>query len=278
MLEQISSNKMFGGWQNRYRHRSTTLQCEMRYSVFVPPQVESKRVPVLYWLSGLTCDDQNFVTKAGAQQYAAQQGVALVCPDTSPRGENVPNDTAWDFAQGAGFYLNASQQPWSKNYRMYDYIVTELPEIINSTQPVEADRCGILGHSMGGHGALVIGLRNPRLFQSVSAFSPICAPSHCPWGRSALTRYLGDDRESWTNYDATELIGRAKIKTPLLVDQGADDEFLQGQLKPEFLEQACKQYQHPLTMNYHSGYDHSYYFIASFIEKHIVYHAGVLSN
>ncbi|MGK0500910.1 MAG: S-formylglutathione hydrolase [Oceanicoccus sp.] len=276
-MEQLSSNKICGGWQNRYQHRSQVLACEMVFSVYLPPQAELGNVPVLYWLSGLTCNDQNFVTKAGAQRYAAEHGVAIVAPDTSPRGDDVANDDAWDFAQGAGFYLNATEQPWAKHFQMYAYIVTELPALINASQPVDSARCGIFGHSMGGHGALSIALKNPQQYQSVSAFSPICAPMQCPWGEKALTGYLGADRQSWPEYDSCELIASAQQRLPLLVDQGGADEFLTEQLKPELLEAACEQYQHPLTLRIQPGYDHSYYFISSFIGDHIKHHADALS-
>lgn len=277
-MKELSSNKISGGWQKRYQHQSTALGCEMVYSVFLPPQAENGPVPVLYWLSGLTCNDQNFVTKAGAQRYAAEYGVAIVAPDTSPRGDDVADDEAWDFAQGAGFYLNATQQPWSKHYRMYDYIVDELPALINASQPVDASRCGIFGHSMGGHGALTIALKNPEQYQSVSAFSPICSPMNCPWGEKALGNYLGDDRDAWIEYDSCELIARAQQKLPILVDQGLADDFLQAELKPELLESACEQHQHPLTLRMQPGYDHSYYFISSFIGDHIKHHAEHLNN
>ena len=277
-MEELSSNKIFGGWQKRYQHQSTVLGCEMVFAVYLPPQAEAGPVPVLYWLSGLTCNDQNFVTKAGAQRYAAEHGVAIVAPDTSPRGDDVADDEAWDFAQGAGFYLNATQEPWSKHFNMYDYIVSELPELINKTQPVDANRCGVFGHSMGGHGALTIALKNPATYKSVSAFSPICAPMQCPWGEKALSNYLGDDREQWRDYDTCELVARAEQQLPILVDQGDADEFLQEQLKPELLEAACKEKNHPLTLRMQPGYDHSYYFISSFIGDHIKHHADALKQ
>lgn len=277
MPEEIASNKNFGGWQKRYRHRSSILNCDMVFSVFLPPQAEQGKVPVLYWLSGLTCDDQNFVTKAGAQRYAAQYGVAIVAPDTSPRGEAVANDEAWDFGQGAGFYLNATEQPWAANYRMYDYIVGELPQLINANQPVDPGRCGIFGHSMGGHGALNIGLKNPGLFKSVSAFSPICAPMQCPWGEKALGNYLGGDRGSWQQYDSCELVRQSTIPSKILIDQGLDDEFLAGQLKPDLFVAACEQTGQAVELRMQAGYDHSYYFISSFIEDHIRHHHQILS-
>jgi len=277
-MQEIASNKMFGGWQKRYQHQSAVLNCEMVYSVYLPPQAVDGPVPVLYWLSGLTCNDQNFVTKAGAQRYAAEHGLAIVAPDTSPRGEGVPDDDSWDFAQGAGFYLNAVQAPWAQHFRMYDYIVEELAALINQTQPVDSDRCGIFGHSMGGHGALTMALKNPDRYQSVSAFSPICAPSQCPWGEKALLNYLGNNREAWSEYDSCKLLASVPPRLSLFIDQGGDDEFLQTQLKPELLQAACERYQHRLTLRMQPGYDHSYYFIASFIGDHIQYHADILSN
>ena len=275
-MQEIASNKVFGGWQKRYQHHSEVLSCDMVFSVYVPPQAESGPVPVLYWLSGLTCNDQNFVTKAGAQRYAAQYGVAIVAPDTSPRGETVPDDEAWGFAQGAGFYLNATESPWSQHFQMYDYIVNELPALVNDSQPVAATRCGIFGHSMGGHGALTIALKNPDCYQSVSAFAPICSPMQCPWGEKALALYLGNNRDSWRDYDSCELIAGAQQRLPLLIDQGDADEFLPQQLRPELLQAACESYQHPLTLRLQPGYDHSYYFISSFIGDHIKHHADVL--
>ncbi|MEH6557138.1 MAG: S-formylglutathione hydrolase [Oceanicoccus sp.] len=275
-MQEMTGNKVFGGWQKRYTHQSQVLGCEMVFSVFLPPQAEHGPVPVLYWLSGLTCDDQNFVTKAGAQRYAAEYGVALVAPDTSPRGDDVPDDDAWDFAKGAGFYLNATELPWSQHYRMYDYIVEELPELISQTQPVDIDRSGIFGHSMGGHGALTIALKNTDRYHSVSAFSPICAPMQCPWGEKAFSHYLGSDQSSWQNYDASALIAHTTRKLPLLIDQGDADDFLTGQLKPELLKAACDAYSHPLVLRMQPGYDHSYYFISSFIGDHIKHHADAL--
>lgn len=276
-LQLLSANKMFGGWQKRYQHRSQVLSCDMLFSVYLPPQAEQGPVPVLYWLSGLTCNDQNFVTKAGAQRYAAEQGVALIAPDTSPRGDDVPDEDTWDFASGAGFYLNATEPPWSKHYRMYDYIVKELPALVNSSQPVDPACCGIFGHSMGGHGALTIALKNPDQFRSVSAFSPICSPLQCPWGEKALGNYLGADKSTWQDYDSCALIAKGASTMPLLVDQGDADDFIQEQLKPELLQMACEQYGQPLTLRMQPGYDHSYFFISSFIGDHIKHHAEQLA-
>ena len=275
-VELIGSNKCFDGWQNRYRHQSTVLNCEMAFSVYLPPQARTTTVPVLYWLSGLTCNDQNFVTKAGAQQFAALHGVAIVAPDTSPRGEGVADDSAWDLGQGAGFYVNATQQPWAQHFRMYDYIVDELPALINAEFPVDKYRCGIFGHSMGGHGALTIALRNPDQFQSVSAFAPICAPSECAWGQKAFTTYLGADRSTWKLHDSSVLLQERAFKNEILIDQGLGDEFLAKQLLPEKLEAAAKISGQKLTLRRHAEYDHSYYFMASFMADHIRFHAELL--
>jgi S-formylglutathione hydrolase len=240
--------------------------------VYLPPQAEQGPCPTLYWLSGLTCTEQNFTTKAGAQRYAAEHGIILIAADTSPRGEAVADDPAYDLGQGAGFYLNASQAPWAAHYRMYDYIVQELPELIEANFPVNGRR-GISGHSMGGHGALTIALKNPGRYHSVSAFSPIVAPTQCPWGEKAFSAYLGDNRADWQAYDATKLVVTATERLPILIDQGGADEFLTGQLKPELFAAACEQAGHPLNLRLQPGYDHSYYFIASFIGEHIAHHA-----
>lgn len=275
-MQEIANNKIFAGEQRRYQHRSQVLDCDMVFSVYLPPRVSDGPVPVLYWLSGLTCDDQNFVTKAGAQRYAAEYGVAIVAPDTSPRGEQVADVPEWDFAQGAGFYLNATQQPWSGHYRMYDYIVEELPGLLSKQLPLDHSRCGVFGHSMGGHGALTIALKNPGQYQSVSAFAPICAPADCPWGRNAFSRYLGDDERAWQDYDASALVSFRGTRLPILVDQGDKDEFLDGQLLPYRLQQACEQAGVDLELRMQPGYDHSYYFIATFIGEHIAHHAAAL--
>lgn len=272
-LEMISQNKSFGGWHKQYTHRSDVLNCDMRFAVYLPPQASAETpVPVLYWLSGLTCTDENFMQKAGAQRIAAELGMAIVAPDTSPRGDDVADDPAYDMGKGAGFYLNATQPPWSSHYRMYDYVVEELPALIEATFPVTQQRA-IAGHSMGGHGALLIALRNPKRYSSVSAFSPITNPMNCPWGQKAFTAYLGNDRLQWAQYDASGLMAAAEHKLPALVDQGMADNFLQEQLKPEMLEQAAQLSGYPLQLRRHDGYDHSYYFIASFIEEHLRFHA-----
>lgn len=273
-----TENRCFEGRQLRFAHESHSLSCDMHFSVYLPPAATQGPVPVLFWLSGLTCSDENFVQKAGAQRYAAEHGVAIVAPDTSPRGEQVPDDPegAWDFGHGAGFYVNATEQPWRVNYRMYDYITEELPELVAKHCPVDLARAGIFGHSMGGHGALVIALRNPERFRCVSAFAPIVAPTRCPWGEKAFGNYLGGDREQWKNYDACELITAGASQLPTLVDQGEADNFLAEQLKTELLEQACTASGYQATIRRHAGYDHSYFFIASFIGSHIAFHAQAL--
>jgi S-formylglutathione hydrolase len=275
MIEQIANQKSFNGWQQRFKHQSESLHCAMNFSVYLPPQAEHGPVPVLYWLSGLTCTDENFVQKAGAQKYAAKYGIALVAPDTSPRGDDVPGDPEgqWDFGHGAGFYVNATQQPWAKHYRMYDYITEELPALINGNFLVDGERTGISGHSMGGHGALTIGLKNPDRYRSISALAPICAPMQCPWGQKAFRHYLGNDRETWRDYDACELILHASVKKPLLVDVGSADPFLAEQLKPDLLRAVCDKANFPLQLHVHAEYDHSYFFVASFMESHIRFHA-----
>lgn len=278
-LNQVSSNRCFGGRQSRYSHQSATLGCTMHLSVFLPPQAEDAPVPVLYWLSGLTCTDENFVQKAGAQRVAAELGLAIVCPDTSPRGFDLPGEHAgYDFGSGAGFYVNATQAPWSENYRMYDYVTREIPDLVESNLPLNGGRRGVFGHSMGGHGALICALKNPGAYLSVSAFSPIVAPIQCPWGQKAFGGYLGDDRDTWKAYDSCELIAGAEHKLPILIDQGMDDNFLVEQLQPERLEAACTAAGHPLEIRRREGYDHSYFFIASFIEQHLRHHAEVLKR
>ena len=274
-MEHIERRASFGGWQDVYRHRSEVLDCDMTVGVYFPPQAEQAPCPVLYWLSGLTCTEQNFITKAGAQRYAAEHGIILVTPDTSPRGEDVADADGYDLGKGAGFYVNATQDPWAAHYRMYDYIVHELPAWVEA-DTAASDRRAISGHSMGGHGALTIALKNPGRYRSVSAFSPIVAPSQVPWGEKAFSAYLGDDRKAWKQYDAVELVKSATEQLPILVDQGAADEFLDTQLRPQLLQAACEAAHHPLTLRIHPGYDHSYYFIASFIGDHIAHHAAAL--
>lgn len=274
-MERLSRNRCFDGHQDVYRYPSKSLGGETVFSVYLPPRVETERCPVLYFLSGLTCTQENFTTKAGFQRYASEHGLIVVAPDTSPRGEGVANDEAYDLGQGAGFYVNATEEPWARHYRMYDHIVSELPDLIEKEFPTTESR-GIFGHSMGGHGALVIALKNPGRYRSVSAFSPIVAPTQVPWGEKAFTAYLGKDRAKWREYDATELIATAKERLPLLIDQGTADQFLATQLKPELLQKACEDVGHPLELRMQKGYDHSYYFIASFIEDHVKHHASKL--
>lgn len=274
-IENISSNKAFDGWHKQYSHQSSVLNCKMRFAIYLPPQASSKnKVPVMYWLSGLTCTDENFMHKAGALRLAAKLGIAIVAPDTSPRGENVPDDEkqAYDLGLGAGFYVNATQPPWNKHYQMYDYVLNELPELIENHFPVNSQRV-ISGHSMGGHGALVIALRNPELYKSVSAFSPICNPKSCDWGKKAFSAYLGSDPDTWSLYDASELMGKTTAQIPAMVEQGTSDDFLEEQLKPNALLMAAKATNYPLSFNMAEGYDHSYYFISSFIDKHMRFHA-----
>ena len=275
-MERIEQHAGFGGSQQVWKHRSEVLDCDMNVGVYLPPAaLAGEKCPVLYWLSGLTCTEQNFITKAGAQQYAAEHKIIIIAPDTSPRGEGVANDDAYDLGQGAGFYLNATQAPWSAHFRMEDYVVKELPNLIEQYFPV-TDARGISGHSMGGHGALMLALCHPGRYRSVSAFSPIVAPSQVPWGEKAFAAYLGEDRLAWKAHDTVELIAHASERLPLLVDQGQADEFLAKQLKPELLQAACEAAGHPLTLRLHPGYDHSYYFIASFIGEHIAHHARAL--
>ena len=276
-MERIEHHASFAGWQDVYQHASATLRCTMKFAVYLPPQARHGRLPVLYWLSGLTCTEQNFITKAAVQRYAAEHGIIVVAPDTSPRGTDVADDPAYDLGQGAGFYLNATQAPWATHYRMYDYVVQELPALVEAHFPATAERA-ISGHSMGGHGALVIALRNPGRYRSVSAFAPIVAPTQVAWGQKIFTTYLGEDREAWAQYDAVALIRAAAERLPLLVDQGLDDEFREHQLRPELLRMACDEAHHPLTLNLRAGYDHSYYFVASFIGEHMAHHASALKR
>ena len=274
--EQLSEHRCFGGRQLQYRHTSQTLNCDMNFSVYLPPQAERERVPALYWLSGLTCTDENFVTKAGAQQFAAQYGLAIIAPDTSPRGDDVPDDPddAYDFGLGAGFYVNATQPPWDRHYHMYDYVVGELPEVVAELAQTDPDRTAISGHSMGGHGALTIALKNPERYRSVSAFAPIASPTNCPWGRKALGNYLGEDESGWVEYDASKLIRTADVRIPMRIDQGTSDAFLEEQLKPELLQNAAAESGYPVDVRMQRGYDHSYFFIASFIGEHLAFHAS----
>lgn len=276
-MERVERHVCHEGYQEVWTHASSTLQCEMRFAIYLPSAaLRGQPCPVLYWLSGLTCTEQNFITKSGAQRYAAEHGLIIVAPDTSPRGDEVADDPSYDLGKGAGFYVNATRQPWAKHYRMYDYVVEELPALIEAQFPATQAR-SISGHSMGGHGALTIALRNPARYRSVSAFSPIVAPSQVPWGEKAFTAYLGDDRQAWKEYDAVELVKAGADRLPLRIDQGGGDEFLDKQLKPELLRAACDATGHPLELNLRAGYDHSYYFIASFIDDHLRHHAQALT-
>ena len=277
-MERVEQHASFGGRQEVWKHTSAVLGCEMKFGLYLPePALRGQPCPVLYWLSGLTCTEQNFITKANAQAHAARHGLIVVAPDTSPRGEGVADDPAYDLGQGAGFYVNATQQPWSAHYRMHDYVAEELPAVVERHFPAAPAR-GIFGHSMGGHGALVTALRHPGRYRSVSAFSPIVAPSQVPWGQKAFTAYLGPDREAWKAWDAVELIAAATERLPILVDQGAADDFLATQLRPDLLQAACDAADHPLTLRLQPGYDHSYYFIATFLADHFAHHAAALAH
>ena len=278
-MEQIESVKEFGGYLNRYQHDSQSCNCRMTFSVYLPPRAETEKVPAVYWLSGLTCTDDNFRVKAGAQRYASELGLALVIPDTSPRGENVADAAQrYDLGQGAGFYVNATRQPWSKHYQMYDYVTRELPALIEANFAVVPGLKSVSGHSMGGHGALLCALRNAGGYRSVSAFAPICNPTRCSWGETCFSAYLGDDREAWKAYDATCLIEAGAQPVPLLIDQGSADEFLADQLYPKHLQAACTARNFPLTLRIQEGYDHSYHFISTFIGEHLAWHARALND
>lgn len=279
-MQQIETIKESGGYLNRYRHSSSSCHCEMTFSVYLPPQAEQRKVPALYWLSGLTCSDDNARVKAGAQRYAAEHGIALVFPDTSPRGDEVADDKErYDLGQGAGFYVNATQSPWSAHYQMYDYINTELPALLEKNLPLLPAVKSVSGHSMGGHGALISALKNPQAYRSVSAFSPICNPINSGWGQGCFAAYLGEDVSQWQAYDATELIQAGARVGEILIDQGTSDEFYdEGQLLPENLQQACDKAGQPLKLRMQDGYDHSYHFIASFIGEHIAFHASALNQ
>lgn len=276
-MELLEEHRSFGGRQQRWQHNSSTLNCAMTFSVFLPPERENTPPPVLYWLSGLTCTDENFTTKAAAQRVAAELGIALVMPDTSPRGDDVADAQGYDLGKGAGFYLNATEQPWAAHYRMYDYLRDELPALIQSQFSV-SPRCAISGHSMGGHGALIMALKNPGRFTSVSAFAPIVNPTHVPWGQKAFRAYLGEDTTTWEAWDSCTLMlaSQGDDAIPTLIDQGDADQFLPEQLQPARLAEAARQTAWPLTLRIQPGYDHSYYFIASFIEDHLRFHAQYL--
>ena len=277
-METVSEHRCFGGVQGVYRHQSQHTSTPMQFSAFVPSAAARGKCPVLWFLSGLTCTEENFTVKAGAQKYAESYGMIVIVPDTSPRGASIEGeDESYDFGTGAGFYLDATQAPWDRNYRMYSYITQELQTLVSDNFPIDCARQGITGHSMGGHGALTIGLKNPHLYRSISAFAPISSPTRCPWGQKALRGYLGDDSSAWTQYDAVELIRKGHRSGEILVDQGEADNFLQEQLKPELLSSVCVETDQPFQLRMQPGYDHSYYFIASFIEDHIAFHTSNLN-
>ncbi|PWC89396.1 S-formylglutathione hydrolase [Azospirillum sp. TSH100] len=279
-LTTLLETRVFGGRLMRVRHQSAAVDCEMTFAVFLPPQVDSgAKVPVFYWLSGLTCTDENFTQKAGAFRVAAELGLAIVAPDTSPRGDGIPGDPddAWDFGLGAGFYVDATEQPWARNYRMHDYVTRELPSLVEANFPV-TDKRSIAGHSMGGHGALVCALKHPGFYKAVSAFAPIVNPAAVPWGEKAFSRYLGSDHDRWLEWDACALIRNAPERLPILIDQGDRDGFLEAQLKPQALVAAAEAVGHPVTLRMQPGYDHSYFFISTFIEDHLRHHAAALAG
>jgi S-formylglutathione hydrolase len=283
-MEKTKSYKQFDGYTNYYSHPSQLTGGKMNFAAYLPPQAKEKKLPVLYWLSGLTCTEENFITKAYAQIFAKKFGIVVVAPDTSPRGAGVPGENdSYDLGTGAGFYVDATQGPWAKNYKMYSYITRELRQLVEKELPVDGKRSGIFGHSMGGHGALVLGLRNPDLYRSISAFAPICAPMKAPWGEKAFSAYLGEDRSSWAPYDASELVKAAAaklqmVKPPILIDQGLDDEFLKDQLLTDEFEKNCRATGYPATIRRREGYDHSYFFISTFIEEHFAFHAELLGK
>ncbi len=278
-IDLVNQAACFGGTVGFYKHASASCNSEMKFAVYVPPQAEREPVPVLYYLSGLTCTEENFTVKAGAQQFAAQYGLMLVASDTSPRNTGTPNeDQDWDLGTGAGFYVDAIEEPWRSHYRMYSYVTQELPALIAEHFPIKPDRQGIFGHSMGGHGALICALKNPQQYRSVSAFAPIVAPTRCPWGHKAFGAYLGPDSTTWKAYDASELVLTTQLDYPILIDQGTADPFLENQLMPQVFEQACSSAGQALTLRMQPGYDHSYYFIATFMADHMRYHAERLCD
>ena len=278
-LDIVSEQRCFDGIQGVYRHASTACNTSMKFSVYQPPQARHGRVPVLYFLAGLTCNEETFMIKAGAQRLAAELGMALVAPDTSPRDTGIDGATGdWEFGEGAGFYVDATQSAYARNFRMLDYVANELPALVNSEFAIDGERSGICGHSMGGHGALTIGLTYPERYRSLSAFAPIVAPSQVPWGEKALSRYLGDDRSAWSRYDATALIASRRFPGTILIDQGNGDRFLDLQLRPDLFENACMRSGQSLQLRRHDGYDHSYWFIQSFIADHLHHHHRVLTG
>lgn len=279
-MDVKSTHKCFGGEIKYYSHQASSTNCEMSFSIFIPAQAEAGKCPALFYLAGLTCTEDNFTTKAGAYQMAAELGMILIAPDTSPRGDNVPDEDGWDFAKGAGFYVDATEAPWDKNYNMYSYISDELYNLVLDNFAVDEKRVGIFGHSMGGHGALTIYLKNKDKFRSVSAFAPIVNPMNCPWGHKALGNYIGNNQENWANYDACALVKadkEAHTNPEILIDQGLADPFLESQLMPEKFEEACEAAGQKLKMRRHDGYDHGYFFIASFVDDHLKHHAAILS-
>jgi S-formylglutathione hydrolase len=280
-MRTISERRCFGGTLGYYSHDAQTTGCAMGFTVYVPPGAANHSLPVLWWLSGLTCTEDNFTSKAGAYRQAAASGLIIVAPDTSPRGEQVPDDPGYDLGQGAGFYIDATRAPWSEHFHMYSYVTDELPRLIEANFPVNASAQGISGHSMGGHGALMLGLKNPDRYQSISAFAPIVAPSQCPWGQKAFTAYLGEDTDAWTQYDATQIMTRAGDRSAcpaILIDQGLGDEFLATQLMPDKFATACESAGQKLEFRQQEGYDHSYFFIASFIDDHVRHHGDILNG
>jgi S-formylglutathione hydrolase len=278
-ITALSEQKCFEGLQGVYSHASDACGVDMRFAVFQPPQaLDGQRVPVVTYLSGLTCTEENVTVKAGAQRWAAELGLLLVCPDTSPRGPEVADDETYDLGTGAGFYVDATEPPWSRHYRMYSYVTEDLARTVAANFPADTARQGIFGHSMGGHGALTIHLRNPEVYRSVSAFAPIVAPMHCPWGEKALTAYLGSEREAWRDYDACELVRRRPSQAKIFIDQGAADDFLETQLKPDLLAEACEAAGQPFELRLQPGYDHSYFFIQTFMEDHLRHHAAALGT
>lgn len=276
-LETLSEHRCFGGVQGYYRVASTEIGLPMRFSVYCPPAASHGPVPVLVYLAGLTCTEETFMAKAGAQRIAAELGLILVTPDTSPRNTGIAGEADdWEFGAGAGFYLDATCAPWSRHYRMYSFVARELPDLIAKHFPARSEALGIFGHSMGGHGALILALKNPDRYRSLSALAPICAPTRCPWGEKAFTGYLGYERDAWLEYDATELVLRRPYGRPILIDQGLADKFLPNQLNPDAFEHACRESGQPLTLRRHPGYDHGYYFISTFVEDHLRFHAEAL--
>jgi S-formylglutathione hydrolase len=278
-FEQTQSYKQFDGYTNYYSHYSELCNSKMNFTVYLPPQASTQKLPVLYWLSGLTCTEETFILEGGAQGFAKEHSIILVAPDTSPRNTGIPGETdSYDLGAGAGFYVDATEKKWSSHYKMDSYVTQELRILVEEKFPIDRNRRGIFGHSMGGHGALVLGLRNPDLYQSISAFAPICAPSKSPWGIKAFSEYLGTDRRLWENYDANELLKKAKIKTPILIDQGTLDEFLPNQLFTDEFERTVKAQNYPAAVRRQVGYDHSYFFISTFVKDHLEFHAKILKG